>query len=242
MRIILRQIVRHPRQAGMHIAPAKIFSCHFLAGRSLHQGRASQENRALIAHNDGHIRHCRHIRPTGRARSHHHRDLGDAAGTHLRLIVKDPAEVIAVWEHLILVRKVRAAAVDQVNARQVTLLRNLLCAQMFFDRHWVIRAAFDGRIVAQDHTIRAGHAPHPRDDTRRRRRIVVKPMRCSGANLKKRAARVQQCTNPVAREHLATGHMPRARCLSSAGCGRLYGLLDHPQSLQMRAAVGLKIF
>jgi hypothetical protein len=39
--------------------------------------------------------------------------------------------VIAIGKHIILIRQIRAAAIDQINAGQIILLSNLLCAQMF---------------------------------------------------------------------------------------------------------------
>jgi hypothetical protein len=43
--------------------------------------------------------------------------------------------MVAVRKHLGLVRQVRAAAVDQVHARQPVLQRDLLRAQMLLHRH-----------------------------------------------------------------------------------------------------------
>jgi hypothetical protein len=42
---------------------------------------------------------------------------------HLRLVEEDSAEMVAVGEDLGLVRQVRSAAVDQIDARQPVLLR-----------------------------------------------------------------------------------------------------------------------
>jgi hypothetical protein len=53
-------------------------------------------------------------------------DLGDAEGRHPGLVVEDPAEVVAVREDVRLERQERAAAVDEVDARQPVLERDLL--------------------------------------------------------------------------------------------------------------------
>ena len=69
-------------------------------------------------HDDRHIRHRRHIGPARRTRPHHHGDLCNALGrTHPRLIVENPAKVVAVREDLILIGQVRAAAVHEVDAQ-----------------------------------------------------------------------------------------------------------------------------
>ena len=45
---------------------------------------------------------------------------------------------MTVGEHVVLIRQIGAARIDQVHTRQVVLLRDLLCAQVLFDRHRVI--------------------------------------------------------------------------------------------------------
>jgi hypothetical protein len=58
--------------------------------------------------------------------------LRDALGGHLRLVKEDAAEMVAVREDLVLAGQVRAAAVDQINARQMILFGDLLGAQVLF--------------------------------------------------------------------------------------------------------------
>ena len=80
---------------------------------------------------------------------------------HLRLVEEDAAEMVAVGEDLGLVRQVRAAAVDQIDARQPVLLGDLLRAQMLLDRQRIVGAAFDRRVVADDHHLRPDTRPMP---------------------------------------------------------------------------------
>ena len=72
-----------------------------------------------------------------------------------RLVVEDAAEVLAVGEHLGVLRQVGAAGVDEIDARQPVLARDLLRAQVLLDGHRVIRAALDGGVVADDHALAA---------------------------------------------------------------------------------------
>ena len=83
---------------------------------------------------------------------------------HRRLVEEDPAEVLAVREDLVLPGQERAAGVDQVDARQAVVQRDLLGAQVLLDRHRVVRAALDGGVVGDDHALAAGHPADAGDD------------------------------------------------------------------------------
>ena len=122
--VVLGQVVGHARQARVHVAAAQVFGADDLADGGLHQRRAGQEDRALLLDDDGLVAHGRHVGAAGGARAHHHRDLRDALRRHVGLVVEDAAEVLAVGEHVVLVRQVGAAAVDQVDAGQAVLLRD----------------------------------------------------------------------------------------------------------------------
>ena len=76
------------------------------------------------------------------------------------LVVEDPPEVLAIGKHVGLQRQERAARVDQVDARQAVLGGDLLQAQVLLDRHRVVRAALDGRVVGDDRDL-AARRPTP---------------------------------------------------------------------------------
>src|SRR3546814_4572988 len=61
--------------------------------------------------------------------------------------------MVAVGKHLGLMRQVRVAAVDQIDAGQAVRLGNLLRAQMRLYRHRIVSAALHRRIVADDHRL-----------------------------------------------------------------------------------------
>jgi len=67
------------------------------------------------------------------------------------LVEEDAAEVVAVGEDLVLVRQVRAAGVDQVDAGQAVLRGDFLRAQVLLHRHREVGAALDRGVVADDH-------------------------------------------------------------------------------------------
>ena len=78
---------------------------------------------------------------------------GMPGARHRRLVEEDPAEVLAVGEDLVLQRQEGAAGVDEVDARQPVLQRDLLRPQVLLDRHRVVGAALDGRVVGDDHAL-----------------------------------------------------------------------------------------
>ena len=152
----------------MHVGAAQILGRNDLAGRGLHQRRAGEKNRALAAHDHRLVRHRRHIGAAGGAGAHHDGDLRDAGGRHVGLIVEDAAEMIAIGKHLVLVRQIGAARIDQIQARQPVLRRDLLRAQMFLHRQRIIRAALHRGVVDHDHALAARHAADAGDDAGRR--------------------------------------------------------------------------
>ena len=144
------------------------------------------------------------------------RDLGDAFGRHIGLIEKDPAEMVAVGENLVLMRQVCAAAIDQVDARQPVRLGNLLRAQMLFDGHRVISAALYRRVVAHDHALATRHPPNTADDTSAGDFAVVKVVCRKLADLQKRRTRIKQTLHPLTWQQLTPRGMPFARLLVTA--------------------------
>ncbi len=182
-----------------------------LAGRGLHQRRAAEEDRALVLDDDGLVAHRRHVGAAGGARAHHDRDLRDALRAHVGLVEEDAAEVLAVGEDLVLVRQVGAAGVDQVDARQAVLLRDLLRAQVLLHRHRVVGAALHRRVVGDDHAVVALDPADAGDHARAGRLAVVHAVGGELADLEERRARVEQAVDAVARQQLAARRMALAR-------------------------------
>mmetsp|Transcript_22728 Transcript_22728/g.37564 ORF Transcript_22728/g.37564 Transcript_22728/m.37564 type:complete len:635 (-) Transcript_22728:3304-5208(-) len=240
VRIIFGQIIRHTGQARMHVAPAQILGTDDLARRRLDQGRARKKDSALFFNDNCHIRHGGHIGPPGGTRPHHHSDLRDAFGTHLRLIEKNAAKVVPVRKDLVLIGQVRPAAVDQVDAGQAILLGDLLGAQVFFDGHGIIGAALYGGVVANHHNLVAHDPANARDHTRTRSRPIIKTMRCRRPDLKKGRARIKQIGDPVTRQHLAPADMARARSFPAPFGRGLRHRLHLGQGGKMRVTIGPK--
>ena len=217
----------------MGVAAAEGFGVDHLPRRHLHQRWAAEEDGALVLHDDRLIRHGGHIGAACGAAAHHAGDLRDALRAHIGLIEEDPPEMLAIRKNLILIGQVRAAAVHQINAGEVILLRDLLRAQMLFHRHRVIGAAFHGGIVADDHHLAPGDAPYPGDHPRRGRSAVVHAVRRRRADLQKRRAWVEEARDPVAGEQLAARHMAGAGPFATAQRSGFDGGLNHLHRFQM---------
>ena len=240
--VVLGQVVGDAREPGVNIAAAQVLGAHHLAGGRLHQRRAAEEDRALVLDDDGLVRHRRHVGAAGGARTHHHRDLRDALGRHVGLVVEDAAEVVAVGEDLVLPGQEGAARVDQVDAGQVVLLGDLLRAQVLLDRHRVVGAALHRGVVGHDHAFDALHAADAGDDAGARRLVVVHAVRRHLADLEEGRARIEQVPDAVTRQQLAARGVLGARRLAAAEAD-LRGLGAQILDLGAQAGrVGLEVF
>ncbi len=162
--IVRREVVGHAGDHRVYLCAAQIFRRHLLPRRSLHQRRPAEEDRPRALDDHGLVAHRRNVGAAGGAGAHDHGDLRDALRRHPRLVVEDAAEVLAVREDVGLQRQERAARVDEVDAGQPVLLRDLLRAHVLLDGHRVVGAALHGRVVGDDHHLAPGDAADAGDD------------------------------------------------------------------------------
>ena len=216
MDVVGRVVVGDAGEAGMHVGAAELLGRDDLAGRGFEQRRAAEEDRALLAHDDGLVRHRRHIGAARRAGAHDAGDLRNAERGQRRLVVEDAAEMLAVREHLGLVRQVGAAGIDEVDAGQPVLARDLLRAQVLLHRHRVVGAALDGRVVADDHRLAPADAADAGDQPGAVDVVLVHAVRRKRAELEEGRARIDEAQHALARQELAAGKMPLARPLRAA--------------------------
>ena len=128
--VVVGEVVDDAGAPRVQVAAAELLGRDDLADRGLHERRAAEEDRALVAHDHRLVAHRGHVRAAGGARAEHGGDLRHAGGRHPRLVVEDAPEVVAIGEDLVLHRQERAAGVDEVDARQPVLERDLLRAQV----------------------------------------------------------------------------------------------------------------
>ena len=121
-----------------------------------------------------------------------------------------------VGEDLVLQRQERAAGIDQIDAGQMVLARDLLGAQMLLHRHRVVGAALDGGVVGDHHAFAAADAADAGDQARGRNVAAVHAVGGERRQLEKRAAGIEQQIDPLAGEQLSAGGMPRPRLLAAA--------------------------
>ncbi len=124
--------------------------------------------------------------------------------------------MLAVGKHLVLARQKGAARVDEVDARQQILQRDLLRAQVLFDRHRVVGAALDRRVIGDDHAFAPRDPADPGDDSGSRRFVAVHAARGQRSQLQKRAARIEQAIHPFAGQQLAAADVALSRTLIAA--------------------------
>ena len=148
--VVFGEVVRDAGEPRVDVGAAELFRRDLLAGRGFHERRPAEKDRPGALDDDRLVRHRRHVRAAGGARPHHDGNLRNAFGRHPRLVEEDPAEVIAVGEHLGLQRQERAARVDEVDAGQPVVERDLLRAQVLLDGDRVVGPALDGRVVGDD--------------------------------------------------------------------------------------------
>ena len=139
----------------MYIGPAEVLGADHFARSGLYQRRAGEKNRCLLTHHNGFVGHGGYIGTACGTGAHDHGNLRDARCAHVGLVEEDPSKVLAVREHLVLARQVGTPRVHQINARQAVLLGDGLRPQVFFDRQWVVRTAFDRRVVGDNHALHA---------------------------------------------------------------------------------------
>jgi len=211
VRVVAGERVGHARYPGVKIAAPEVLGADRLSCRRLHQRRTAEEDRALLLDDDGFVRHRRHIGAAGGARAHHDGDLGDPRRRHAGLVEEDPAEVLAVREHVRLMRQVRPPRIHQVNAGEMVFRRHLLRPKVLLDGHRVIGAALDGRVVGDDHRLAAVDEADARQQAGAVNVALVHAERRERADLEKRRSGIDQPRHAFAGEQLSPSDVAFAR-------------------------------
>ncbi len=239
--LILREVIGDSAKARVHVRAAQLFGRDFLAGGGFDQRRAGQENGAVIFDDHGFVGHGGDVGAAGRAGAHHGRNLRDPFARHACNVVENAPEVVAIGKHVRLQVQKRAARVHQVDRRQVVFLSNRLGAHVLLDRFGEVGAAFDGRIVGDDHAFQPGNAADSGDDARARRFAAVQIPGRQRRQLQEGAAVVQNGVDALVHEQLAALALALDDALRPSG---RYGLLARVQLVCQRfvgGEIGLKL-
>ncbi len=125
--------------------------------------------------------------------------------------------MVLIGKHLIALREIGAAAIDQIDHRQAVLERDVLGADVLADGLLVERAALGGGIVGDDHADDAADGSDAGDDAGRRHRIVIKAPCGERRQFEERAERIDQHVDTVAGRNLAALAMAHHHALAAAG-------------------------
>ncbi len=225
MFVIGGDMVYHAGYAAMGIGTAEFGCGDDLARGGFDERRTGQENRPLAfragaAHDYGLVAHGRHIGAARGREAHDAGDLRNAARTHIRLIEKDPAEMLFIGKNLGLVRQVGAAAIDQIDTRQIGFECNFLRAQMLLMvRGKYTRRLLTVRVVGDDHDLPAADLANAADQPGARRVVVVKPVGGELAEFQEGRARLEQALDALARQQFAAGDVAGTDRLRAAERG-----------------------
>src|SRR3546814_12206736 len=128
--------------------------------------------------------------------------------------------MVAVGKHLGLMRQVRVAAVDQIDAGQAVRLGNLLRAQMLLYRHRIVSAALHRRIVADDHRLPPRHPADAGDHARTGDLAAIKVAGSEMAASETGRTWIEQTLDNLTREQLAVRSAERPEGRVSVSTGR----------------------
>ena len=182
---------------------------------ALHERRAAEEDGPLLAHDDALVAHRGDIGAARGARAHDDRDLGDPLRRHVRLVVERSAEVRAVGKYVVLKRQERPARIDEVDARQMVLGRDVLGPEVLLHRHREVGPALDGGVVGDDDALDPAHPADPGDEPCGWGVAVVHVPRRELRELEEGGARVEELAHPVAGEELAACDVAPARSFAA---------------------------
>ena len=147
----------------MHICTAQIFGADNFAGGRLHQGWATQKDRALVFDDNAFVRHGGYIGTTRRATAHDNSHLGNTLSRHVGLVEEYSTKVFAVGKDLILVWQICATGIDQIYTRQIILRSNFLGTKVFFDGQGIISSAFYRCVIADNNALLPFYPTNTRD-------------------------------------------------------------------------------
>ena len=158
MLVVVGEVVGHADGARVHVAAAELLGRRLLARGRLDQRRPAEEDRALVAHDDALVAHRRDVGAARRARCpSRRRSAGCRARTSAPGCRRCARSARGPGKTSDCMRQERAARVDQVDAGQAVLQRDLLRAQVLLDRHRVVGAALDRGVVGDDHALAPVH-------------------------------------------------------------------------------------
>jgi hypothetical protein len=201
--VVLGQMVGHAARAAVHQCAPQCLRVDYLACGGIHQLRAAQEHRTLVAHDHQFVAKRRDVGAAGRRRAEDEGDLRDPLGRHLDLVVHHRSALAIVGEDVGQVGQEGSARLDHRDARQPVLPGEHLRPHMPLGGHAEHRAALHRGVVDDQHAGTAFDVADTGDQGRARRHAVVHVGRGELADLEEWCTRVKQRRDAFARQHLA---------------------------------------
>jgi hypothetical protein len=125
------------------------------------------------------------------------------------LLEERAAEMVAVGKDAILLGQESPAAIDEVEAGQAVLERDLLSAQVLLDRLVEERAALHGGVVGDHHARHARDRADPGDDPGRRDLVAVELPGGEGREFEEGRERVEEVVDALADRPARPGRCSR---------------------------------
>ena len=202
---------------AVHLGAAQRVAVDDLADRGFHDLRAAEMYAAVARGHHDLVGERRDIGAARGAFAEHGCDLRNAGGRHPALPVERAAEMILVRKHLVALLQIGAAAIDEIDDRQLVLEGDVLRADMLADGLLEERSALGGGVVGDDHADHAADGADAGDEARGRHRIVVEAPGRERRQLQERAERIDQEVDAFAHGNLAAVAMALDHAVAAAG-------------------------
>src|SRR5260370_32264000 len=123
----------------------------------------------------------------------------------------------------------------------MVLFGDFLEAKVFFDRHRVVGATLDRRVVGDERYFFAVHRANARNDARRWRLFVVHAVGRQRRQFQKWRARIEKSFDPLARRELAPITVPPDRLRAAAGGRPRDALTEIANQRQVMRAISAEL-
>ena len=83
------------------------------------------------------------------------------------MVIENLAKVVLVWEHVVLLGKESTGGVNQIDAGQVVLHRDLLRPNVLLHRDGVVSATLEREVIGDDHALSTMNIANASNDVAR---------------------------------------------------------------------------
>ena len=217
LHLVAGEMIRDAGNGAVHLGAAQRLAVDDLVDGGLDDLRSAEMDAAVARRHHDFVRQRRYVGAAGGAFAEHRRDLRNTRGRHPALPVEGAAEMVLIRKHLVALRQVRAAAIDQVDHRQAVFERDVLGANVLANGFLEEGSALGGRVIGDDHADHAADGADPGDQAGARYRVVVEPPGRQRRQFEKRAERIDQEIDAFAHRNLAAVAMALHHPLAAAG-------------------------